>query len=86
MYGETCGMVMWRDGVMGGLMINMGRLISMEIDGGKHIGGQWTVSQGYGGRGLSHAQLYGATTIGWAALDRTMIVHIAPHTWMEFNA
>ena len=35
------------------------------------------VGQGYGCLGLSPVQLRGAITVGWAALDRMVHVHIA---------
>ena len=78
-------MVDTRGGDMAG-KLNVDRPISAEIDGGKHVGGRWTVGQGYGCHGLTLAQLCGKTTIGSTAPDRTVYVHIATHPRMNVNA
>ena len=42
--------------------------------------------QGYGYLGLSTVQLRGEITVGWAALDRTVHVHIALGFLPNINA
>lgn len=44
------------------------------------------VGQGYSCLRLISAHLWGAVTVGWRALDRTVDMHIAPNQILNDNA